>query len=618
MSEKHQQFGDRLSRGELLDTFPWESYPEMRPNQDLAFTAIAEENGNVIIESPTGSGKTAIEFTFLKTLENRGEWPLFWIVPNKAQVEQIKLLHPEVQVAYGRHEHECLYYEGENLRADEIPCLTLKDCPHRVNQETGETYLPGSTRCPYYQQKYEAKMGKNGIVVSTVAFYLFTQLFSREWPTPAGLVIDEAHQLASIIRSALSFDITDWHLEQAVELLEYIDAPEAKQLDRFRKAMLRVIKSKPASARSILEAAEIRKLMAELDDVDPKELRRRVGEAVRSGQINPREKREVLKKIEVIVNDIPRYLRSFEYAIPMGDRSALNYVFAYYEKEKVEGKRVQYKLVVKSYYVARLVEKNLLSPRTLAVSATIGDPDIFGFETGVKIPSRSLHSEFPKENTRVFMPTDTPNLALKERSRRDLPKTLRSIARACRKLSRANIRTLVLVVSEDERQRFLRMCEEEKVEVTTYGEGLSAKDAASLFKNGAGMVLVGTMKNYGEGLDLPGGMSGVTFVLRPAYPSPSDPSTVFEERRFGGKRWQLWNWRVMIEALQARGRNVRSADDRGVTFFISQQFRRFVFGSLPEHLRDSYVGDKTFDEGVSEAIKLLRAKDKRRTLPALR
>jgi len=248
----------------------------------------------------------------------------------------------------------------------------------------------------------------------------------------------------------------------------------------------------------------------------------------------------------------------------------------------------------------------LLSDRTLAFSATIGDAETFGFESGIHAPFRSFGSLFPPENTRIFMPTDTPNLAVKERSRRDLPRSLRQIAKACRSFSKKEIRSLVLVISEDERQRFLRMCLEENVEVVSYGEGLSAKDAATLFKEGQGDVLVGTLKQYGEGLDLPGDTAQVTFVLRPAYPPPNDPTSVFEERRFGNRRWRIWNWRVMLEALQARGRNVRSAEDQGVTFFISQQFRRFVFGTLPEHLQKVYRGDNTFDECVSEAIDLLK------------
>ena len=142
----------------------------------------------------------------------------------------------------------------------------------------------------------------------------------------------------------------------------------------------------------------------------------------------------------------------------------------------------------------------------------------------------------------------------------------------------------------------------------SYGNGVTAKDAAAAFKDGQGTALVGTEANYAEGLDLPKGIAPVIFDLRPGYPSPYDPMAVFEERRFGNQRWRLWNWRVMVKALQVRGRNVRSEDDLGIIFFMSEQFRRFVFASLPEWLQPSYVGDLSFEDCLKRGEKLLGGK----------
>jgi Rad3-related DNA helicase len=145
------------------------------------------------------------------------------------------------------------------------------------------------------------------------------------------------------------------------------------------------------------------------------------------------------------------------------------------------------------------------------------------------------------------------------------------------------------------------------VEVVTYQEGLSAREAAIAFKEGFGDVLLGTSMNYGEGVDLPKSIAPVIFFLRPSYPPPNDPAVQFESRRFGkGNSWRLWNWRVMIEALQVRGRNVRSAEDLGVTFLVSQQFRRFAHASLPEWLKPSYRGEMTFEECIKETRGLLK------------
>ena len=61
-----------------------------------------------------------------------------------------------------------------------------------------------------------------------------------------------------------------------------------------------------------------------------------------------------------------------------------------------------------------------------------------------------------------------------------------------------------------------------------------------------------------------------------------------------------------MEALQVRGRNVRSVDCIGVTFFISQQFRRFLKVSLPEQLMNSYKGDMDWEKCLEETEAILK------------
>ena len=96
------------------------------------------------------------------------------------------------------------------------------------------------------------------------------------------------------------------------------------------------------------------------------------------------------------------------------------------------------------------------------------------------------------------------------------------------------------------------------------------------------------------------------FLLRPAYPRPDDPGTLFEMRRFGKSQvWSIWTWRLMNELRQARGRNIRSEDDRGVTFLMSRQYDRFAFGALPKWLEQAFRGGLTFDQCVKETISLL-------------
>ena len=586
---------------DFLGHFPRNLYPNPSGNQEKALRIISKESNSVTLELPTGTGKTAIGYTFLKTLEDAGKKELFYINPTKTLVDQVKSLHPDVKVIYGRNEYPCLFYQ-EGVTAEEAPCSML-DCPHRIDSETGMTEVSGVEPCPYLWAKYQAKKG--GIIVCTTAFYLFTHLFSKEWGEAEGLVIDEAHGIASTLRNCLSYEITDYQLYRSIDLLEMISADEVEVLREFLFKMRAIVSRRPSKVPKLLEADEVHELLAVLYKIKSSELSRKISKAVKSGLINSLEKRDVLRKLEVLCRNLMRYLRSLEYSIPGEGRQPLNYTYAYFEQEIGKNEKVQHRLVIKAYFVAPIVKK-ILAPWTLAYSATIGDPEVFSFETGIKFPFHSFTSNFPVENTRIFLPTDTPNLAMKSRNRQDMTKSIRKIAKACRNFADAGHRSLVVVISDLERQKFITLCKEENVKVISYGNGIRPREAAMKFKDGEGEVLVGTVSNYGEGVDLPKNIASVIFYLRPGYPNPSDPGTIFEERRFGNMRWSLWNWRVMIEALQVRGRNVRSISDLGVTIFVSQQFKRFLFPALPAWLQESYKGSMNFRECIDNAMELLK------------
>lgn len=598
--QKHQSY---------LQVFPYDQYDEPRDNQVEAWRLIGQHDGFVILELPTGSGKTLVGYVFLKDLEKSGAGPLFYITPTKAEVDGVKRKHPGVKVAYGRHEYDCLYYgPDQKFKADEIPCLLLKDCKHRVNQDSGETFVPGAERCPYYQAKYEAKLG--GIVVCTQAFYLFTQLFSKEMDRPAALVVDEVHRLANVVRQSLSYEITDYNLNRIIALLRSADIEveaEADSLENFVRTMIAIAKRRPAKEFSLLEADEIRELMVRLEKVDVASLDKKINQAIRHGQLDALEHRELLKQLQTLIYDIFRYLHSFEYSLPTAERAPLNYTVAFYKKELVGRERVQYRLVIKAYHVAALIRKYLLAPKTVAYSATIGKkPEVLTWEMGMKAPFHSLLSDFPTDNARIFMPLDTPNLSVKNRPKGQPKRVMERIVRTCQRFAQQDLRSLVVVVSELERQKFLKLCAKANVHAISYGNGIVAKEAVACFKAGEGKVLVGTTAHYGEGIDLPKQIAPIIFFLRPGYPDQRDPTIQFEKKRYGTQRWHVWNWRVMLEALQVRGRNIRSAEDMGVTFFISQQFRRFLFGSLPEWLQPTYRGQLNFEQCVQETLKLFR------------
>ena len=167
-------------------------------------------------------------------------------------------------------------------------------------------------------------------------------------------------------------------------------------------------------------------------------------------------------------------------------------------------------------------------------------------------------------------------------------------------------RSMAVVVSDRERAELLKHAQSRQVAAISYGNNITAREAVAQFVAGEGTLLVGTTAHFAEGIDLPDGICPVIFFLRPGYPPPTDPEVVFEERRFTRSRaWALRNWRLTIEAMQVRGRNVRSVRDRGICFFMTTLFDRFLFPGLPDWLKPSFSNQRTMAEAVEESLRLL-------------
>lgn len=252
---------------ELLDAFP----TSIGSPREIQLYAIAEQaNGKRLGELPTGSGKTALEFMDAKACFERledGE-VVFWIFPTKALVLHAKKKHPSIRAILGKQDHVCVWagedFEEESdepvtrvqlpilqsdkevSRVSDIPQALCSQCPHFVDQQSGETQVKGVLPCTYFQETHEAKQG-HSIIATTMSRYIFTKLFARRtsgdsvhqtaYGRVAGVVIDEVDRFADVIRYTLSYDITDRHLERAIALLKRIKAPEQKYLQKFLDAL---------------------------------------------------------------------------------------------------------------------------------------------------------------------------------------------------------------------------------------------------------------------------------------------------------------------------------------------------------------------------------------------
>ncbi len=591
---------ERIREGELVAHFP---HKKMREGQAQAFAAIASAGGTCVLELPTGTGKTAVGYTFLMAMRDRMQrGTLFYLVPTKTLVDQVAAMYPGIFPLYGRNEFRCRLYPDR--RADEVPCYYLAHvCPHK-NRD-----------CAYYEAKRRA-VAHRGVVVTTFPFFFYQLMAQELWKKkgrkvrpsfeePFAVVVDEAHSLARLLRLCFSSTISERHLRQLVSFTASFSEELHALLSDFYDTVLRIVRVKPSG--EIFNDYEIGFLLDILQRVDEEAFDDIIIGAVKSGAIDITDEGGVaqLNRILKLRQNLIGYTRRLVYAT--GEYPA-NYVFGHYEPDTEEdekgGRKSRFKLHINTYIIRWMVERYLLKWKPLVYSATIGNPTAFGWETGIQgAPFTAIGSEFPHENTRLYLPEDTPNLAVKARRPGDVARAMRMIAGAAAELLSVGVRSLVIVVSEKERERFAELFGSRFSILTADGD-LKPREAMLRFRNGEGELLLGTAAQYAEGIDLPFPVSPATFFLRPGYPRPDDPQTQFEKKRFGKNRWAIWNWRVTVQALQARGRNVRSRRDVGVTFFISQQFNRVLGNSLPEWLRPA-VRRYSMRACIEDAVDLL-------------
>lgn len=601
---KNQKNQSSLSYKDFLAIFHG-AHENARPNQLLVIKEFPTEN-KIILQGPTGTGKTALIYTFLKGHcgENGNG---FYVCPSKTLVDQVVKLYSEIKPMYGRNEYPCLHYEGE-YKADEIPCSILRECPHRVNLKTGETFLIGAKPCPYLQAKFNSRQA--ALVACTTNYYFFEALSHSREKLPDAIGIDEIHEFSNSIRRMLSYNISDFQLEKFWELLSSVECrKEAKLIMTFKEEMVKTIKehSNNGGRTSLLTDESLKNLLKILLKLEKSNIDEKIKQAISDGKINPKDDRELLRDLDIFTNDLYRYIHSLEFALETKDRKPLSYVFGYWDKRNEPGKRTEYTLTIQSYRIAGLAKQKLLPENYLVCSATIGaNPEMIKNDTGIDGKFIDLISEFPIENSSIFMPDDVPDLSVKGAQHNDKNRTMRKIIAGCNLGKEQGIRSLIIVISEKEREKCFDFAKEAKLNAITYGNGVKPKTAIERFRKGEGDVLIGTEAQYGQGIDLPDDMCGFIFYLRPGYPMPDDPQAQFEEKIYRNARWGLWTWRVILKMLQARGRNQRSAQDKGCIFLMSKQFQRFTYGGLPEWLRPAYVGQISLEEAIKKGIQLLK------------
>ena len=152
------------------------SYDSYRAGQkEIIQRIIDSEKHYIILEAPTGAGKSLIAFSVIKNMDAAG---IILIKTKQLQDQYSKSFGNNVLVLKGKSNYPCALN----------PRVTREDCVFEFLKDKKITDCPKFNSCKYEQIKREA-LRLQKIVVTNYAYFL-SQRFLR---TPDVLVLDECH-----------------------------------------------------------------------------------------------------------------------------------------------------------------------------------------------------------------------------------------------------------------------------------------------------------------------------------------------------------------------------------------------------------------------------------------
>jgi DNA excision repair protein ERCC-2 len=123
--------------------------------------------------------------------------------------------------------------------------------------------------------------------------------------------------------------------------------------------------------------------------------------------------------------------------------------------------------------------------------------------------------------------------------------------------------------------------------------GMSKEEKQKLFDNfaaakeeGNGVLLGVVGGSFGEGVDYPGDVMNAACVVGvPLHPPDLETEALidFYEEKFGDGWGYAYNMPAVNRALQAAGRCIRSADDRGVVMFLDERYTWNTYAQALPH-----------------------------------
>ena len=515
-----------------MSTFP---FPTYRPGQQEALVqareALAAGKRFVIIEAPTGAGKSAIAVALAQEANSS-----FVVTAQKVLQDQYVRDFPYLSLMKGRANYECLVAPTHAAAA---PCVVGKR-------------FPGCEPCPYFTAKDEAMSAS----VTTMNYaYLLAELnYGGGFKKRDLLILDEAHNIENQLMNFVRADISEAQLERAGIPLTLPGHLAPEHVFDFADEVVHEVS---------------RRVFALGEEVE------RYPDTRHPAAI---EKLRLLQSLESMKRNAEIMLDS----LAAGEAE---WVF---DVTQTRNGRV---LSFKPIDVAAFAESTLFrfGAQVLMLSGTILDVNNFTRALGIdpkEVAYIPVPSTFPPENRPIYVrpvaKLDRWNI------NKHLPVLLDEIIRIAdaHPGEKGIIHTHTYNIAqyiEKHAPRDVR----NRIVTHASAEGRESAVDAHVSSTEPTILLTPSMT---EGLDFAGELARWQVLCKVPFPFLGDPQIKKRTERDQG--W--YEWLTSLRIVQAYGRAVRSEDDYATTYLLDHGFPKFlrrVRGTLPEWFTEAIMDE---------------------------
>jgi Rad3-related DNA helicase len=501
-----------VAYGVSSKTFPFQRYRQgQREVIDKVREAFRAGKRFVIVEAPTGSGKSAIAVTLTREAESA-----YVLTAQKVLQDQYVRTFPELALMKGRANYPCLIAPTHAAAA---PCIAGRR-------------LPECDDCPYFCAKDGAIAADSTIM--NYAYYLAELNYSGGFGPRDLLVLDEAHNAEAALMGFIQINLSDVALARAGIAERLPVAFDDGDYFDFAEDILPLIKRRGRELDAELRGANLGTKLS-LTQMQTKQWLE-----------NQRKRLELLR-----------------------DSREENFVEWVVERRRsAEGEMITFKPVEVAVFAQALLFG--FAERVLMLSATILDAPTFLRSLGIdreQVELIRVGSVFPAENRPVLL---KPTARL---TRHYLEKALPKVVDQLSLLFASHATEKGLIHAHSYKiAGFIasHLPEQHRKRLVTHftSEGRDAALEKHLTSREPTVLLTPSMT---EGIDLADELSRWQVICKIPYPYLGDPQVA--RRKAIDASW--YDWRTCLTVVQAYGRSVRSADDFAITYLLDADFPAF-------------------------------------------